>query len=85
MPLSTNPTFEIEKLKKQSSKSFQKLEGYTYEEVFIGRSMRRFSTLRSIDAAQIDLRSADDYFQMSCRVKLQTFTQSRNVQEVDVL
>ena len=43
MPLSTNPTFEMEKLKKQASEVQQKLNGYTYEEVLLAMQSREAS------------------------------------------
>ena len=54
MPLSTSPTFEMEKLKRQASEVHQKLDEYTYEEVLLA--------VQSQQDPQRFLCSADDDF-----------------------
>ena len=55
MPLSANPTIEMEKLKKQASEVHQKLDGYTYEEVLLAvRSLQDSQRyFRQLQRAQI--------------------------------
>ena len=62
MPLSTNATLEMEKLKKQASKFHQKLNGYTFGGSVGSPIPTKFSTLFSPGAARTDLRSADGDF-----------------------
>ena len=62
MPLSTNHTFEMEKLKKQASEVHQKLDGYTYEEVLLAVRSRQDSQRYVRQVQRTDLRSADDDF-----------------------
>ena len=43
MPLSTSPTFEMEKVKRQASEDYQKMDGYTYEDVLLAVRSRQDS------------------------------------------
>ena len=55
MFLSTSPTFEMEKLKRQASEVHRKLDGFTYEEILLAVRSRQGSKryVRQMLCAQI--------------------------------
>ena len=71
MPLSTNLTFEMEKLKKQASDVHQKLDGYTYEEVLLAARSRQDSQryVRQVQRTQIFVQQMTISHELSSKVK----------------
>ena len=76
MPLSTNPTFDLDKLKTQASEFQLKLDGYTYEEVLLAVRSRQISQcyVRQVQRAQIFVQQVTTSHELSS--KLRVFTQS---------
>ena len=70
MPFSTNPTFEMEKLKKRASEVHQKLDGYTYEKVLLAVGFRQDSQsyVRQMQRAQIFVQQMTTAHQLSSKV-----------------
>ena len=70
MPLSTNPTFEMEKLKKQASEVHRKLDGYTYEEVLLAVRSRQDSQryIHQVQRAQIFVQQMTTSCELSSKV-----------------
>ena len=70
MPLSTSPTFEMEKLKRQASEVRQKLDGYTYEEVLLAVRSRQDSQryVRQVQRVQIFVQQMTTSHELSSEV-----------------
>ena len=70
MPLSTSPTFEIEKLKRQASEVHQKLDGYTYEEILLAVRPRQDSQryARQVQRAQIFVQQMTTCHELSSKL-----------------
>ena len=70
MPLSTSPTFEMEKLKKQVSEVHQKLDRYTYEEVLLAVRPRQDSQryVRQVQREQIFVQQMTTSHELSSKV-----------------
>ena len=68
MPLFTNPTFEMEKLKKRASEFHQNLDGYNHENVLLAVRSRQDSQcfVRQVQRAQIFIQQMTTSREFSC-------------------
>ena len=78
MPLSTKPTLEMEKLKKQASEIHQKLNGYIYEDDLLAVRSRQDSQryVRQLQRTQIFIQQMTTSHEMSSEIT--SFNHSRS-------